>query len=338
MERPSRPDPSTPRRLRLPSLDLLKGFEAAARHLSFTKAAEELFLTQSALSRQMQTLEEQLGLPLFERRHRQLLLTDAGQLLQATAKSVLDQIGQAVSAMRRDQAAQPLKVSTNQPFASLWLIPRLSHFRERHPDIDVYISADNRVVDLERERIDLAVRYCGEATAPRDSVRLFGERLLPVCSPGLASDRSRPLKRPEDLAHHVLLHIDDERGRFPWLNWSAWLASNGVGGLAPAGSLRFNHFDQVIQAAIDGQGVALGREPLIDRLLKQRKLVAPFSGRYATPRAYYIVRSNHAGTRPEAQAFSDWLQEEARMEVVDNAQSQAQRVRTDRGRTEQRRK
>jgi len=311
---------------RLPSLDLLKGFEAAARHLSFTRAAEELFLTQSALSRQMQTLEEQLGLPLFERRHRQLLLTDAGQVLQTTAKAVLDEIAQAVAAIRREQAAQPLTVSTNQPFASLWLIPRLSHFRDRHPDVDVYISADNRIVDLEREHIDLAVRYCGEASAPAGALRLFGERLVPVCSPSLATDRGRPLKRPEDLARHVLLHIDDERGRFPWLNWSAWLAANGIEHLTPAGSLRFNHFDQVIQAAIDGQGVALGREPLIDRLLRQRKLVAPFRDRYTTPRAYYIVRSTHAAVRPEAQAFSDWLQEEARADAAEAGTATPARV------------
>src|SRR6266568_6312334 len=218
---------TSPARTRLPSLDLLKGFEAAARHLSFTRAAEELFLTQSALSRQMQTLEEQLGMPLFERRHRQLLLTEAGQVLHATAKTVLDALTQAVAAIRRDQAAQPLTVSTNQPFASLWLIPRLARFRERHPDVDVYISADNRIVDIDRERIDLAVRYCSEAMAPTGSPRLFGERLVPVCSPALAADRARPLKRPEDLAQHVLLHIDDERGRFTWLNWSAWLAAIG---------------------------------------------------------------------------------------------------------------
>lgn len=304
------------RRPRLPSLDLLKGFEAAARHLSFTRAAEELFLTQSALSRQMQTLEEQLGLPLFERRHRQLLLTEAGQMLQATAKAVLDELIQSVAAIRRDQAAQPLTVSTNQPFASLWLIPRLSRFRERHPGMDVYISADNRIVDLERERIDLAVRYCSEPMAPPGSPRLFGERLVPVCSPGLAADRSRPLKRPEDLARHILLHIDDERGRFTWLNWSVWLAAIGIHQLTPAGSLRFNHFDQVIQAALDGQGVALGRVPLIDQLLRERKLVAPFRNRYMTTRAYYIVRAEHAAARPEAQAFVDWLQEEAREEAA----------------------
>src|SRR5437762_14132088 len=138
---------ATPR-TRLPSLDLLKGVEAAARHVGFTRAAEELFLTQSALSRQMQTLEEQLGMPLFERRHRQLLLTEAGQVPHATAKTVLGELTQAVAAIRRDQAAPPLTVSTNQPFASLLLIPLLSRFRDRYPGIDGYISAHNRTTFL----------------------------------------------------------------------------------------------------------------------------------------------------------------------------------------------
>ena len=300
---------------RLPALDLLKGFEAAARHLSFTRAAEEMFLTQSALSRQIGTLEEQLGTPLFERRHRELRLTGAGQILQVTARAVLDELVEAVARIRRDQATQPLTVSTNQPFAALWLIPRLSRFRERHPEIDVFISADNQIVDLDRERIDLAVRYCSDAMAPAGSPRLFGERLLPVCSPALARDPARPLKRPEDLARHVLLHIDDERGRFPWLNWSVWLAAIGIRELKPAGSLRFNHFDQVIQAALDGQGVALGRVPLIDRLLQQRKLVAPFRDKHMAPRAYFVVRGTHAATRPGTQVFIDWLVEEARSDA-----------------------
>jgi DNA-binding transcriptional LysR family regulator len=299
---------------RLPSLDLLKGFDAAARHLSFTRAGEELFLTQSALSRQMQTLEEQLGLPLFERQHRQLLLTEAGQRLHATVKTLLEQLAQTLATIRRDQTTQSLRVSTNQPFASLWLIPRLSRFQRLHPGVNVYISADNRIVDLERERLDLAVRYCTEAMAPPGSVRLFGERLVPVCSPRLAADRARPLKRPEDLAHHVLLHLDDERGRMPWLNWSAWLAANGIRELIPAGSLRFNHFHEVMQAAVDGQGVGLGRVPLINDLLKQRRLVAPFRNRYTTTRAYYIVRTSHGAGRPDAEAFTRWLQDEAREE------------------------
>ena len=219
-------------RSRLPPLDLLRGFEAAARHLSFTRAAEEMFLTQSALSRQIIALEEQLGTALFERRHRELRLTDAGQALQVTAKSVLEQLEHAVARIRRDEAAQPLTVSTNLPFASLWLIPRLSRFRALHPTVDVFISADDRIVDLEREQIDLAVRYCTEAMAPPGARLLFGERLLAVCAPALACDPARPLKRPEDLAKHVLLHIDDERGRFPWHNWSAWLAAIGIHDLA----------------------------------------------------------------------------------------------------------
>ncbi|HXX85011.1 MAG TPA: transcriptional regulator GcvA [Casimicrobiaceae bacterium] len=318
-----------PRR-RLPSLDLVRGFEAAARHLSFTRAAEELFLTQSALSRQIQTLEEQLGVPLFERRHRSLLLTEAGQLLHGTARAVLDEFAGAVARIRREQATQPLAISTNQPFASLWLIPRLARFREQHPGIDVFISADNRIIDLDRERVDLAVRYCTEAMAPPGSVRLFGERLVPVCSPRLAADRARPLKRPEDLSKHVLLHIDD---RFAWLNWSVWLEANGIRDLIPAGSVRFNHFHEVMQAAVDGQGVALGRVPLIDGLLRQRKVVAPFRNKYATTRAYFIVSAMRRAPRPEARAFIDWLRAEAAEAKAAEAESPAPRAsRTKRGR------
>jgi LysR family transcriptional regulator, glycine cleavage system transcriptional activator len=319
---------------RLPSLDLLKGFDAAARHLSFTRAAQDLFLTQSALSRQIQTLEEQLGTPLFERRHRELRLTNAGQILHASAKAMLEEMGRAVAKIRREQTALPLTVSTNQPFAALWLIPRLSRFRALHPTVDVFISADNRIVDLERERIDLAVRYCAEAAAPPGSPRLFGERIMPVCSPALAADPARPLRKAEDLAHHVLLHVDDEAGRFPWLNWSVWLAAVGIRELTPAGSLRFNHFDQVMQAALDGQGVALGRVPLIDRLLSEHRLVAPLRGKYTTARAYYIVRAAHANIRPETQAFVEWLIAEARVDrdvAVDAAAHRTPAARTRRG-------
>ncbi len=304
---------------RLPTLDLLKGFDAAARHLSFTLAGEELFLTQSALSRQMQTLEEQLGVPLFERGHRTLRLTEAGQVLQLAARAVLDEVTQAVTKIRGEQSVRPLTVSTAIPFAALWLLPRLPRFRERHPQVDVFISADNRIVDLDRERIDLAVRYCPDSLAPRDAQRLFGERLQPVCSPALASDPARPLKQPEDLARHVLLILDDDRGRYPWLSWTQWFAAIGVGEPRPAGMLRFNQYNLLVQAAIDGQGVALGRSPLVDHLLAQGKLVAPFRRKHATSRAYFIVRAAHASARPEAQAFVDWLRAEAREETADPA-------------------
>lgn len=314
-------------RARLPSLDLLKGFESAARHLSFTRAAQELFLTQSALSRQMQTLEAQLGLPLFERRPRALLLTEAGQALQATARAVLHEVEQAVARIRREQATQPVTLSTSIPFAALWLLPRLPHFRAQHPALEIYISADNRFLDLDRERIDLAVRYCPETMAPPGALRLFGERLQPVCSPALVADRSRPLRRPEDLAHHVLLHIDDDRARFPWLNWGQWFAAIGMAETAGAGAVRFNQFDLLIQAAIDGQGVALGRSPLVDRLLAQGKLVAPFRNTHATSRAYFIVRSVAGAKRPEAQAVADWLVAAAKESQSDAASARSRRRR-----------
>ena len=308
-----------PHARRLPTLDLLKGFDAAARHLSFTRAGEELFLTQSALSRQMQTLEEQLGAPLFERRHRALRLTEAGQVLQLAAKTMLDELTHAVAKIRREQSVAPLTISTGIPFASLWLLPRLPRFRERHPEVDVFISADNRMLDLDRERIDLAVRYCPESLAPRDARRLFGERLQPVCSPALASDPARPLKQPEDLARHVLLNLDADRGRYPWLNWTQWFAAIGVPEPRPAGMVRFNQYDLLVQAAIDGQGVALGRSPLVDHLVAQGKLVAPFRRKHATSRAYFIVRAAQAARRPEAQAFVDWLHSEAHEETVEPA-------------------
>ncbi len=304
---------------RLPTLDLLKGFDAAARHLSFTLAGEELFLTQSALSRQVQTLEEQLGAPLFERGHRALRLTAAGQVLQLAARKMLDELTDAVATIRREQTSRPLTVSTSIPFAALWLLPRLPRFRERYPQVDVFISADNRILDLDRERIDLAVRYCPEAVAPRDAQRLFGERLQPVCSPALGADPARPLKQPEDLARHVLLMLEDDRGRYPWLNWAQWFAAIGVREPRPAGLLRFNQYNLLVQAAIDGQGVALGRSPLVDQLLAQGRLVAPFRRKHATSRAYYIVRAAHASSRPEAQAFVDWLAAEAREDTPPEA-------------------
>ena len=228
---------------------------------------------------------------------------------------MLDELTHAVAKIRRERSAAPLTISTGIPFASLWLLPRLPRFRERHPDIDVFISADNRMLDLDRERIDLAVRYCPESLAPRDAHRLFGERLQPVCSPALASDSARPLKKPEDLARHVLLNLDADRGRYPWLNWAQWFAAIGVPEPRPAGMVRFNQYDLLVQAAIDGQGVALGRSPLVDHLVAQRKLVAPFRGKHATSRAYFVVRATQAARRPEAQAFVDWLHVEAHEEA-----------------------
>jgi DNA-binding transcriptional LysR family regulator len=295
---------------RLPSLDFLRGFEAAGRRLSFTLAADELFLTQSALSRQVKALEDALGVALFVRKHRALALTPQGAAFHHAVTEKLRELAAAADAVRTPEREPGLTVSTTVSFAALWLIPRLPAFRAAHPAIDVYVSADDRLVDLARGDVDVAVRYLSDTNAPRDAVRLFGERLLPVASAELVK-RGPPLRKPGDLAHHVLLHLDDPGGLMPWLNWPAWLNSNGAAGLKPAGAIKFSLYDQVIQATLDGQGVALGRIPLIARLLERGRLVAPFAKRYDSPRGYFAVVAPHAHVRSEVSAFVAWLRAQA---------------------------
>ena len=298
----------------LPSLDFLRGFEAAGRRLSFTLAAEELFVTQSALSRQIKALEDALGVRLFERRHRARALTPAGAAFHKAIGETLGTIAAAADAVRGKAAPKGVTLSTTVSFASLWIIPRLSRFRAARPDVEVYVSADDRVVDIARGDVDVVVRYLPDASAPREALRLFGDRMLPVASPQLIGQRHTPLKRIADLAHHVLLHYDDPEGRVPWLDWSSWLTSNGAPGLKPAGSLRFTVYDQVIQAAVGGQGVALGRVPMIAAHLRDGRLVAPFPKRYDSARGYFVIVAPRAGERPDVAAFVRWLQDEAAQE------------------------
>jgi DNA-binding transcriptional LysR family regulator len=300
------------KRRTLPTLDFLKGFEAAARHLSFTKAASELFVTQSAVSRQIQSLEEQLGVALFQRRPKDLVLTEAGEMLYRTASDILRQAREAIE--RLDAAGRPeaLTVTCTVAFASLWLIPRLSAFRQERPGADVRIAADNSLLDLERQRMDVAIRFCRPKLAPDHATRLFGEEIFPVCSPALLRDRSRPLKRPEDLRHHVLLHLEEPGGLQPWVNWATWLEPLLALDIESAGALRFNQYDQMVQAAVDGQGVALGRSPLVRNLIKQGKLVAPFGRKTVSPRAYYVFTSRYAAERLEVSDFVSWLLREAK--------------------------
>ena len=299
---------------RLPSLDLLKGFEAAARLLSFTKAGDELFLSQSAVSRQIQELEDQLGVRLFERRHRALELTEAGQALYAAAAQVLATMRTVTTRLRAGRGRQSLAVTTTQSFASLWLIPHLAGFTRTHPELDVRISAETRVLDLERDGLDLAIRHGPATLAGSDAVRLFGERVFPVCSPKLLKDPDRPLRVPADLRHQVLLQYDDPDGRHPWLHWKTWLEIERLTDLRPAGRLSFSGYDQIIPAAIAGHGVALGRSPLVREAIASGELVAPFKRSADPARAYYAVVSKNSAGRPEVADFVAWLKEEARKE------------------------
>jgi DNA-binding transcriptional LysR family regulator len=297
----------------LPSLDFLRGFEAAGRRLSFTLAAQELFVTQSALSRQIKALEDALGFALFERRHRALALTAAGAAFHRDVTEALEALAAAADRIRGAQRTPGLTLSTTVSFASLWVIPRLATFRARRPDVEVYVSADDRIVDLARGDVDIAVRYLPDSGAPPNATRLFGERMTPVASPNIASGTTS-LRSPADLKHYVLLHLDDPEGRTPWLDWRSWLVSNGQPGLKPAGVLRFRIYDQVVQAAVGGQGVALGRLPMVAEHLRDGRLVAPFAKKYETARGYFALVAPRAAEREDVAAFMQWLAEEAARE------------------------
>ncbi len=298
------------KRFDLPPLDLIQGFEAAARTLSFTRAAEELNLTQSAVSRQIRALEDHLGVTLFERRPRSLALTEQGLALQRTVTEVLERLQETANRLRADAGVPHLTVTTTGGFASLWLIPRLRTFTALHPDVDVRISATYAEVNLERSLVDVAVRYCKAEEAPAGAVRLFGEELYPVCSPMLLTEGLNPLRTLGDLRHHALLHMEVDGATH--IDWDTWLAAQGYPGLKPAASMRFDNYEQMIQAAVGGQGVAMGIGRLVSGLMGQGQLVAPFCASTIGSRAYFIIRSALTGDRPQVRAFVDWLVAEAR--------------------------
>ena len=303
----------------LPPLDLLRGFESAARHLSFTRAAAELFLTQSAVSRQIQALEEFVGVALFERRHRALALTEAGQAYYRSVAASLEQVREATRRLREARTGHVLTVTTTVSFASIWLVPRLVRFRKEHPRVDVRIAATHEVVDMEREGIDLAIRDCPSDDVPPGSTHLVGEQLAAVCSPGYAKEaraQKRALAKPGDLSQHVLLFRHDPTGRWPWLTWAAWLETRGLEELSPQGTLTLDQYDQVIQAAVHGQGIALGRMTLVEQYVRDKRLLALFGPAQRVGRAFYAVFARDAPARPEVRLFVEWLQRELRRDAA----------------------
>ncbi|MBW7900107.1 MAG: LysR family transcriptional regulator [Rhodocyclaceae bacterium] len=298
---------------RLPSLDPLKGFEAAARHLSFTRAADELHLTQSAISRQIQTLEAQLGVRLFQREVRRLRLTPEGEALLRVVGELLERLADVCAGLRAAQRRPQVHITAAVGIASLWLVPRLAVFQQAQPDVDVRISADNRVVDLEREGFDVALRYLAASEVPAAATLLFEEEVFPVASPQLAASLPKHVSA-EDFAHIVLLAYDDDRAA-PWLSWEPWLTGLGLAGARPKAVLRFNQYDQLVRAAEEGQGVALGRGPLVARAIADGRLRPLAVRREKLPaRAYYLLRAQ-TPSRPEVDCFVAWLLAEAETTV-----------------------
>jgi LysR family glycine cleavage system transcriptional activator len=293
---------------RLPPLNALRAFEAAARHLSFTRAADELHVTQTAISHQIKGLEERLGVRLFRRLPRGLLLTEEAQRFLPPVRDAFDQIAAAAERLVAVGSSGTLTVSVLPSFASKWLVPRLGRFRAAHPDLDLRISATSQLVDFARDDVDVGIRM-GRGVYPGLRVeRLFGEALVPVCSPRLL-EGAHPLRRPEDLVHHVLLHDEDATG------WELWLELAGVSGISTRRGPIFTDSGMVVQAAAEGQGVALARRVLAAGDLAAGRLIQPFDVIIPHDLAYYLVCPEATADRAKIAAFRSWLLAESRAQA-----------------------
>ena len=293
---------------RLPPLNSLRAFEAAARHLSFKKAAEELHVTPAAVSHQIRTLEEYCGAQLFHRLARALRLTEAGQAALPPLREGFDKLAEAAEAMRAGERADILTVSVAPSFGAKWLIPRLDRFRAMHPEFDVRIDASYTLVNFAADGVDVALRFGRGVYRNLRSECLMAEVSLPVCSPRLL-ERDPPLRRPEDLRHHTLLHVQWRTEDDAALSWRMWLRAAGVEGVDAERGPRFSIEGMALEAAIAGQGVALASAALVDGDLKAGRLVRPFpaSLSQATAFSYYLVYPEAKSGDPKVMAFRDWV-------------------------------
>jgi LysR family transcriptional regulator, glycine cleavage system transcriptional activator len=294
---------------RLPPLNSLRAFEAAARHLSFTRAAEELHVTPAAISHQIKALEAHLGVKLFRRLNRTVLLTDAGQACVSGLSEAFDRMASALERLRAQDCGGPLTVSTSPAFAAKWLVPRLERFQERCPEIDVRVSAAMRLVDFAREDVDVAIRYGPGRYPGLLAELLLTNEVVPVCAPALLGG-PRPLRVPQDLRHHTLLHDDTPTSDGAYPNWAMWLRAAGVEGVDPSRGPRFDYAGLVVEAAAVGRGVALALSTIAAGDLAAGRLVRPFAVAVPTPFAYYVVCPEATAARPKVEAFRCWLRAE----------------------------
>jgi len=292
---------------RVPPLKSLRAFEAAGRHLSFTRAADELFVTQAAVSHQIKSLEDFLGIPLFIRRNRKLLLTDEGQNYWPKIRDLFENLTAATEQIKSQAADGPLTVSVVPTFATEWLIPRLSKFNNIYPDIEVRLKASDATVDFLQEDIDIAIYYEIGNYPGLHSVTLLNERLTPLCSPSLL-EGSLPLGAPKDLRYHNLLHD------FNTQDWRRWLKLAGVKGIELNRGPVFSHSSMVQQAAVFGQGIAMGHLVLSQAEVKAGRLVQPFELMMESDFSYDVVCPIESAERPKIKAFIDWLVEIVREE------------------------
>ena len=302
---------------RLPPLNGLRAFEVAARHLSISAAATELHVTPAAVSQQIKGLEGQLGVPLFRRLNRALALTEHGRLLLPGLSEGLDRIADAVAMVRAAQEGGPLTVTTNPSFASKWLIPRIDRFQKTHPGIEVRLLASMELADFRADDVDCGIRFGRGRYEGVESVWLMSEEVFPVCSPKLL-EGEHPLTCLAELKHHPLLHDATPNMHDVAPDWRMWLQAAGVEDADPDHGLSLSPWTMVVEAAIEGQGVALGRRQLLSADLAAGRLVRPFDLGLPIPFSHWLVYPPEALGRSKVRAFRDWIVAEAEAERGDD--------------------
>ncbi len=297
------------KKLRMPPLSLLQTFEVVARRGSFTLAANELCLTQSAVSRQIKSLEDQLGLPLFRRLHRAIELSAEGQRLFEAVTRGLQEIESSITGLRAATENPQITVSASVAFSYFWLMPRLERFSARHPEIDIRILATDQTVDLRQDGVDVAVIYGAEQWPGVRAHLLFGERVYPVCSSAYLRDHPE-LRAPSDMLDQTLLHLEGGGNIWGGVDWRVWLLAQGVTGQPVRRGVRLNSYPMILQAAEAGRGVALGWSYITDDMLAEGRLVCPVEKVLETRDSYYVGALEEAADVSAIAAFLQWIRDE----------------------------
>jgi LysR family transcriptional regulator, glycine cleavage system transcriptional activator len=296
-----------------PGLRSLRAFNAAARHLNFTKAAEEMGVTPAAISHQIKELEDQIGVALFTRTSRSMVLTREGDILSTAAAESLDILSRAVKRIKRLENRKVLKVSASPSIAAKWLVPRLDRFLDQAPGAEVRVDVSTTALDFERDDIDIAIRF-GQGQYPGlKSDLLFTDKIFPVCSPRIIT-KEKPLAQPKDLLRHTLIHLDYEAQGVVWPNWKMWMLAAGIHDFDDKRGMHFGQTSLTVQAAIDGHGVALGDSNLVADDLTSGRLVKPFELSLKAPSqfAYHVVSPMDTTQNPLVEAFRQWALGEAK--------------------------
>lgn len=296
----------------IPGTGSLRVFEAAGRHLNFTRAAEELHVTPAAVSHQIKEFEEQLDIRLLERTSRSMRLTSAGEILHAAVSEALAGLTRAVGQIQRRRDSAALKVTASTSIAARWLVPRLDDFMKTMPGVDVRLDVSDRVREFARDEIDVAIRFGNGNYPGHRADRLFDNTIFPVCSPALLRTK-KPLSHPRDLLQHRLIHVDWSAPGVMWPNWRMWMLAAGVTDYQETAGLRLDNSGLALQAAIDGQGVALGDSSLVSDDLAAGRLVQPFAVTIKGPPqfAYYVISPVETQNDPLVRSFRDWILDEA---------------------------